>query len=188
MAEEILSLLGDREVTLEELVEEVSRKGLRRYEAARAVYRLRMEGKLKIMDPSPPESLLRFLLSSRSAWFWALLLTVITTDISIYASSWTPQLLLFRYIFGPICILYLPGASLMELLYPRGGGHTQLERLALSIGLSLALIPSVGLLLNYTPLGISLDPIVASLTILTTALALGAVARKYTNHLLVHRG
>jgi uncharacterized membrane protein len=37
----------------------------------------------------------------------------------------------------------------------------------------------VGLLLNYTPWGIRLDPIMMSLTILTVVLALVAFARRF---------
>jgi uncharacterized membrane protein len=54
-----------------------------------------------------------------------------------------------------------------------------IECLALSVGLSLALVPLVGLLLNYTPWGIRLDPIMISLTILTVGLALVAFARRF---------
>ncbi|HDI31760.1 MAG TPA: DUF1616 domain-containing protein, partial [Thermofilum sp.] len=72
-------------------------------------------------------------------------------------------------------------------LYPRRGDLTQLERVALSLGLSLAIVPLIGLILNYTPWGIRLDPIITSLTLLTIILALGAVYRKYTYHLLVNR-
>ncbi|MEM1745096.1 MAG: DUF1616 domain-containing protein, partial [Candidatus Nezhaarchaeales archaeon] len=54
-----------------------------------------------------------------------------------------------------------------------------LERLALSIGLSLALVPLVGLILNYTPWGIRLDPIMVSLSLLTLGLLFIASVRKY---------
>jgi uncharacterized membrane protein len=54
-----------------------------------------------------------------------------------------------------------------------------LERLALSIGLSLAIVPLIGLLLNYTPWGIRLTPITISLATFTEAMALIALARKY---------
>jgi uncharacterized membrane protein len=83
--------------------------------------------------------------------------------------------------------MYLPGAALIELLYPRRRDLRIFERLALSIGLSLALVPLVGLFLNYTPWGIRLIPITLSLMILTTVLALLAVSRKHSFHLLAFR-
>lgn len=186
-AKAVLKLLGRRELTVGELVERaVSELGLKRHEAARAIYRLRDAGLVAILDPSPPESLLRFVLSSRATWFWVLLSVVLLADASIYLLPQSPPFIYARYIFGSLFVLYLPGASLIELLYPKRGDITQLERVALSIGLSLALVPLVGLVLNYTPWGIRLDPVVFSLSALTTALAFGAVVRKHAYHVLLH--
>jgi uncharacterized membrane protein len=46
-----------------------------------------------------------------------------------------------------------------------------IERVALSLDLSIALVPIVGLILNYTPWGIRLTPITLSLLALTTFFA-----------------
>jgi uncharacterized membrane protein len=54
-----------------------------------------------------------------------------------------------------------------------------IERLALSLGMSLALIPIVGLILNYTPWGIRLTPITLSLLALTIVFATATVLREY---------
>ena len=118
---------------------------------------------------------------------WLLTLAIALTNTSIYILPQQPPFRYIRYILGSVFVLYLPGAALIELLYPKRGDLSQLERFALSIGLSLALVPLVGLVLNYTPWGIRLNPIVASLTLLTLTLALGAVYRKYTYHILVNR-
>lgn len=41
-------------------------------------------------------------------------------------------------------LLFMPGYALVESLYPRGGDElSPLERLALSIGLSLAVVPLI---------------------------------------------
>lgn len=185
----LMKLLRGRELTVAEAVDlAVRRLGIDRFEAARALYRLREAGLLAILDPNPPRSFLGFLFSSRASWFWLLVLTVVLTDLSIYTSSLLFFMVYLRYVFGSLFVLYLPGASLIELLYPRRGGLSQLERLALSIGLSLALVPLVGLVLNYTPWGIRLNPIVVSLTFLTLSLSLGAVYRKYKYHLLACGG
>jgi uncharacterized membrane protein len=45
--------------------------------------------------------------------------------------------------------------------------------------LSLAIVPLVGLMLNYTPWGITLTPIMVSLAVFSEALALGALVKKY---------
>jgi uncharacterized membrane protein len=88
-------------------------------------------------------------------------------------------LLYARYVLGGVFILFLPGFMLISALYPRSGELDELERLALSIGLSLAIVPLVGLILNYTPWGITLTPIMVSLVIFSEALALGTLERKY---------
>ena len=154
------------------------------YEVARAVHKLRELKLIELVDPRPPENVISFLMSSRSTWFWLLTSTVILTLLAVYLSPIIPAFAYVRYVFGSLFVLYLPGAALIELLYPRREDLSQLERLALSIGLSLALVPLVGLILNYTPWGIRLNPIIISLTILTLGLSLGAVARKHSYHLL----
>jgi uncharacterized membrane protein len=79
----------------------------------------------------------------------------------------------------------LPGYTLIEALYPKKEDLSSLERLALSIGLSLALTPLVGLVLNYTPWGIRLKPILVSLSLLTVFLALIALSRKFSRFKLI---
>jgi uncharacterized membrane protein len=54
-----------------------------------------------------------------------------------------------------------------------------IERFALSLGVSLALVSIVGLLLNYTPFGIQLAPITLSLLALTIILATTAIIRAH---------
>jgi len=56
-----------------------------------------------------------------------------------------------------------------------------IERVALSIGISLALVPLTGLLLNYTPWGITLTPITLSLLTLTMIFATTAIIRERQN-------
>lgn len=70
-----------------------------------------------------------------------------------------------RIILGLIFILFLPGYSLIAALFPNGKDIDWIERIALSFGLSIAVTPLIGLLLNYTPWGIRLVPIVTSLFI-----------------------
>ncbi|MEM4617514.1 MAG: DUF1616 domain-containing protein, partial [Ignisphaera sp.] len=84
-----------------------------------------------------------------------------------------------RYILGSISVLFLPGYVLIEALYPKEQDLSSLERLALSIGLSLAVVPLIGLLLNYTPWGIRLESVLISLTIFIAIMAIVASYRKY---------
>lgn len=164
-----------------DLVKERAReKGL--LTASLDLYRSWVEGGLSLEDPAPPSSLAEYLLRpDYSLWLWTLLgvsyLTVVVVAVTERGFS---LLIPLRYVLGSVEVLFTPGYALIEALYPKASDLTPLERLALSIGLSLALVPLVGLILNYTPFGIRLWPVVASLVALTTALALVAAYRKLT--------
>ena len=135
---------------------------------------------MRIEDPDPPNDVVRYARSTYSIWFWILIFLIAISTISIYVLPQVSPYVYLRYAVGSLFVLYLPGYSLIEALYPKKEDLAPLERLSLSIGLSLALVPLVGLVLNYTPWGIRLDPIFASLSLLTMALAWVAVTRRFT--------
>jgi len=70
-----------------------------------------------------------------------------------------------RIIFGLCLILFFPGYTLLSAFFPRKGDLSGIERVALSFGLSIAIVPLMGLILNYTPWGIRLYPILIAITI-----------------------
>jgi uncharacterized membrane protein len=83
-----------------------------------------------------------------------------------------------RVAFGLLFILFLPGYALIAALFPKDGDLDWIERIALSFGLSIAVVPLIGLLLNYTPWGIRLEPIIASLMLFTVSMCLVAYYRR----------
>lgn len=70
-----------------------------------------------------------------------------------------PEGNILRILFGLPFLLILPGYSLVSVLWTRKSELDMLERVALSLGLSIALVALVGLALNYTPMGITLNSI-----------------------------
>jgi uncharacterized membrane protein len=76
-----------------------------------------------------------------------------------------------RIIFGLCLVLFFPGYSLLSALFPGKGDLSGIERVALSFGLSIAIVPLVGLILNYTPWGIRLYAILIAITIFIFAAA-----------------
>ncbi len=165
--------------TLPELVEKlVKDKGLKFKDASKAVYVLWKKGGLNLSEPNPPSNLWSFAFNLESLWFWGLTALVVFTLLIVFFVNASP-LLYVRYVLGGVFILFLPGFMLISALYPRSGELDGLERLALSIGLSLAVVPLDGLMLNYTPWGITLAPIMVSLAVFSEALASGALVRKY---------
>ena len=69
-----------------------------------------------------------------------------------------------RIILGLPFLLFFPGYSLILALFPKRDQIGGIERVALSFGLSIATVPLIGLILNYTPLGITLESTLYSIT------------------------
>jgi len=72
---------------------------------------------------------------------------------------------ILRIVFGLCLVLFFPGYTLLSVLFPKKGDLGGIERVALSFGLSIAVVPLIGLILNYTPWGIRLYPILISITL-----------------------
>ncbi len=83
-----------------------------------------------------------------------------------------------RILFGLPFLLFLPGYSLVSALWVKKTELDGLERTALSLGLSIALVPLVGLGLNYTPTGITLTSIVLSMFCIIIILSIATWFRR----------
>jgi len=83
-----------------------------------------------------------------------------------------------RYVITIPLVLFIPGYCLIAALFPKEGDISLIERIAFSFGLSIAIIPLMGLGLNFTPWGIQLDPVVISLTFFTYVMILIAFYRR----------
>lgn len=76
-----------------------------------------------------------------------------------------------RVALGLPFILFFPGYVLIAALFTKKDDLSGIERVALSFGLSIAVVPLIGLGLNYTPWGIRLAPILISLIIFIAAMS-----------------
>ena len=85
---------------------------------------------------------------------------------------------LLRKALGLAFVLFFPGYVFITALFPNRKELDNLERLALSFGLSIAIVPLIGLGLNYTPWGIRLIPILISLTIFNLIFGILAIYRR----------
>lgn len=171
-----------------ELVGKISsERGVGFVDASRGLFRALEDGRVRLVDPHPPSSLLGFFSPVYSLWFWLVVGFVGVLVFSIYLMPQVYPWVYLRYAVGAVFVLFVPGYTLIEALYPKADELERLERFALDVGLSLAVVPLVGLVLNYTPWGIRLDPIFASLSLLTVALGVAGVYRKYGYWLLARR-
>jgi len=75
-------------------------------------------------------------------------------------------------------VFFIPGYCLIATLFPKKSDIDLIERVALSFGLSIAVVTLIGLGLNFTPLGIRLYPLVISLTLFSWVMILAAYYRR----------
>jgi uncharacterized membrane protein/LysM repeat protein len=92
-----------------------------------------------------------------------------------------PSLEPIRIVLGLPFILLLPGYVLVAALFPGKEDLDSIARAALSFGLSIAIVPLIGLALNYSPWGIRLNPILAFVSLF---IVMGAGAAMYRRQAL----
>ena len=112
-----------------------------------------------------------------------LILTIILTFLgAIFILTPIINSTVFRIIFSLLLILFVPGYSLIAALFPKKDDLEGIERVVLSFGLSIAAAPLIGLLLNYTPFGIRLEPIIVSLSVFMIFMSTIAYIRRLKLH------
>jgi uncharacterized membrane protein len=138
-------------------------------------------GKVELEDIPPSARSLREYVGfwERNLGLYGAVCAALVTVLVIYLVSADSLLVPVRWLLGSVFVLFVPGYVTVEALFPKARELDGIERFALSVGLSLALVPLIGLLLNYTPWGIRLDPIVVSLTMFTLTLATVGLLRKF---------
>lgn len=91
-----------------------------------------------------------------------------------------------RAVVGFPLVLFLPGYSLVSALFPRSDELDGVERIALSVGLSICVVVFIGLALNYTPWGIRLGPILLALSAFTLIMTAVSAVRRLGGLRAVH--
>jgi hypothetical protein len=182
----------NKPATVNQLVELVKEKTpASNQEILDAIIKLQNEGKLQL--DTPPQQTLRistYLGTPAARWYWITMALTIATAIAVFTVPENAFPLVYaRYVLGAIFILWLPGYAFIKALFPaqlpiktNSKDLDTIERIALSLGMNLALVPITGLLLNYTPWGIRLTPITLSLTALTLTFATAAMIREHQTH------
>jgi len=85
-----------------------------------------------------------------------------------------------RIILGSIFILFIPGYVFIFVLFPtrkKDKSIDLIERIALSFGTSIAIVPLIALCLNYSPWGIRLEPLILFLSLFVFGMGVIAVFR-----------
>jgi len=146
-----------------------------------AILRLRDQGVLALKEyPARlTPSLKSYIFSTKANWCWIIIAVAAATVALVFAVPENAYPLVYaRYALGSIFVLFLPGYSFIKVLFPTEE-LDDVERVALSIGMSLALVLLTGLLLNCTPLGIRMTPVTLSLLPLTITFTTAAIIKEH---------
>ncbi len=139
------------------------------------------------MIPEISASFGTYIFSLESAWFWIITAVALLTTFTVFTipQDWFPFAYV-RNVLGVIFVFFLPGYTLARAIFQKkvpiktaSESLDNIERLALSIAMSLALTPIIGLILYHTPFGVGLTPITLSLLTLTVLFAIAALTREY---------
>jgi hypothetical protein len=156
-------------------------------EIIKSVLKLQAEGIIKLENQASPQSLATYLKNRDAIWYWMTIAAGALTAVLVFTISENVYPWFYvRNVLGVIFVLFLPGYAFIEALFPASipaekstGNIDTIERIVLSIALSIALIAIVGLLLNFSPWGLNLTAMILSLLAFTLVFATVAVARKY---------
>lgn len=97
--------------------------------------------------------------------------------LGLLAISWSGNL---RVILGLAFLFFFPGYACTSALFPHRRELTLSERMALSLVLSVALMPVAAVVLNYTSWGVRLMPVFLVLLVVMVLASLLAAYRRYT--------
>lgn len=145
------------------------------------ILKLQTEGKLNLRKNTTlnPSKLWSYFSLSHTYWYWLIITLAVATAISVFLiSEGAYPIVYVRYILGSIFVLFLPGYTFIKTLFPTKELDS-VERIGLSIGMSLALVPITGLILNYTPWGIRTSSVTLSLLTMSIIFATIAIIREH---------
>ena len=91
---------------------------------------------------------------------------IIGLSLALMLAVYVYPVAVVRTIIGLSFVAFFPGYALVAALFPKRDNLNGITRAALSFGLSLTVVPLIGLLLNYTQWGITLESTLASVTLL----------------------
>ena len=177
----VLDKLSSKDIALAKLVKDLSNElACRSDKIISEIIKLQSGDKILVREPSPYKRFSEYLRSPISASFWEILVITVVSASLVLGSSGLG--LYLRYVFSSALVLFLPGYSLVDLIYFNRAELSFQAETSLSFVMSLAITTLVGLALSFTSLGITLPGLALSITAITIGLALLTSLRKYFNY------
>jgi uncharacterized membrane protein len=107
------------------------------------------------------------------------LVLIIVVTLATLAFNFLPYLnqTFIRPILGVVVVFFVPGYALIAALFPNREGINNTQRIALSFGLSVAIVPAMLLILSYW-FGMTLAPLLVSLALFIVICTVVAEVRR----------
>lgn len=144
-----------------------------------AVRNLEKKGTVNLSEEKMPSS---FVKSLSDPWtnlpLWGAVLGTVVMIVSLYQLPQEGSWLGVRGVIGAVFLFGVPGYALTGILIQHDKPHV-VERIAISIGMSLAAVVLIGIVLDYSQIGVRMEPIIASMSAFGIAAAIIASYRNY---------
>jgi hypothetical protein len=158
-------------------------------EILKRILYLQGQGKLTFEEPIIPfpDRFKNYIFSHQAYWYWITILLASSSTLSTFIIPENAYPAVYaRYLLGTIFIWILSGYSFDKALFPskvpvptKSTELDLIERVALSIGMSIVLVILNGFILNYTPFGIRIHSATLSLLVLTVFFATVGAIREF---------
>ena len=132
------------------------------------VKHLEQEGEISLVDEAVPKKVLRL---------WIVVSLTVITNILVFWISEQSVFLPLRLVAGYLFCFFIPGYCTINLMFSKKELDIG-EKAILSVAVSLAIIPLVGLLVNFATGSLALPSIMLSLSTLVLALTIAAYLKK----------
>jgi hypothetical protein len=123
--------------------------------------------------------------SEATGWYWIMIALTLVSSIAVLLIGEVGTLSYIRYVSASLLVLFLPGYALLRAISPSNAqtlgepnNMYSITRLSLSIVLSIAIVSVIGLILDFSPLGVTLDSLVLSLSLFTVIFSTIALFRE----------
>ncbi len=186
LRETMLKVVSEKKPqSVEQLMVLLKESGFEENRILDCVQKLQAEGLINLEDAtlqsrSPPAYKL-----GDALWYFLTIAAGAITSVVVFAipDNVYPWVYV-RNFFGAVFVLFLPGYAFVKAVFrfqtsneAASGNLERIERIALSTGMSIAIVVTLGLLLYYSPFGLNLIAIVLSLFVFTSVFATAALLR-----------
>ena len=190
LIKEILCVINEKKPqSVIQLVQIVRGKNydLTEEELIKLIMKMQAERLIKLSDQVESNSFMMYVVSPKVIWYWITIAISVTTLLLFFVplDSIFYPLIYARNILGLIFILFLPGYACVRAFFPITRAEFSLqnlmvvERIALSIGLSIVLVSMISLFVYFSPFGLDLSAIVLSLFVFTFFLMTALAIKEY---------